>query len=53
MLWIAINNVIIVSALSVLCNDGDSEFLAKESNDLFWSFIGALTQYDLESPECE
>jgi len=32
---------------------GDSEFLAKESNELFWSFIDAVTQFDLESPECE
>ena len=30
-----------------------SEFLAKESNELFWSFIEALTQFDLESPDCE
>ena len=36
-----------------LCVAGDSEFLAKESNDLFWSFVEAVTELDLESPDCE
>jgi len=31
----------------------DSEFLAKESNEHFWSFVEAVTQFALDSPECE
>jgi len=43
-----------LDALNFLCVVVDgSEFLAKESNELFWSFIEELAQLDLESPECE
>jgi len=39
--------------VNFLCVVGASEFLAKESNELFWSFIEELVQLDLESPNCE
>ena len=39
--------------MSVVFVADNSEFLAKESNELFWSYIDALSQLDLDSPECE
>jgi len=45
------NVVVVVTDICVVVDV--SEFLAKESNELFWSFVEEVRQFDLESPQCE
>jgi len=52
--------IVIVLVIQMYCGSAthflcviDSEFLAKESNEHFWSFVEAVTQFALDSPECE
>jgi len=44
---------IIVGMLLFLTVVPGSEFLAKENSDLFWSFVEAVADVDIDSPKCE
>jgi len=51
-LWVKRSLTLLITWCTFVFIVAVSEFLAKESNEQFWSFVEAVSQFDLQSPQC-